>query len=221
MRNNNGNILIILLIAIVLLGTLTIVISDDETGSDISKEKISLSINSLQTFSNEVHMAVNKLILSGISEQEIQFSHDKLHSDYGTEGGNDSNTEVFHIDGGQAAYRSPPKNINDGSEWEFMGGTALPELGTEDSSELIAILPNINSSLCDAINSRMGYDISTTNPQDTGQCIYNTIDRFTPANSYKDSGANTIDDSSVIYPFMEGCISCGSNKHYIKVLIIR
>ncbi len=221
-KNENGNILIILLMAVVLLGVLTMVISSKESGNKaIDDEQISLSINKIQTMSSQIAMGVDKLIRNGISETDIRFSHDKLNPDYGVAGGSDSNAEVFHLDGGQISYQSPPKGINDGSEWEFMAHTALPDLGDNSYSELVAILPNITDKYCDAINTRLGYDISVIYPEDTGACIYDQTQRFSASNQYNDSSPNTINSASVKYPFMEGCIKCSDKNHYIKVLLVR
>jgi len=220
--NERGNILVILLLAIILMGLLTMVIGNTQSGNNtIGKEKISIAMNHVQLFSNEIAIATDKLINQGISENDIEFSHSKISSDYGTAGGTDSNVEIFHIDGGQAVYKDPPKGINDKSPWEFTGGTAFPELGDEDSAELIAILPNVTQEFCDAINTRLDYDTSIMNPTDTGACILNKSDRFRLGNRYNDVSPNKIDETTVKYPFMEGCLACGDANHYVKVLIVR
>ena len=89
----------------------------------------------------------HEIFQNDFSENDIRFSHPDAHTDYGLITDTPAR-QVFSREGGGASYRAAPSGINDGSAWEFYGGTHMPDVGS-DRAELIAVLPNLTQEFCE------------------------------------------------------------------------
>lgn len=221
-EDESGNILLIILLAIVLLGALTIAMQGtSSSGGHIDRETLMLRVGETQRYAAELERAVMYIQQNGKSESEIRFAHPDANTDYGDlSADTDPTDQVFHKLGGAARYRSPPAGISDGSAWEFYGHTALPEVGS-DAAELIAVLPNVTSEFCARINSDIGY---AAQPTDTGTCINGgATERFDDGTQYESSPNTVVDANFSIKPSTEGCVQCtgDGSYHYFRVLLAR
>ncbi len=209
-----GNVLVIVLLAIVLIGALTVAIQGSSNqNSHIDNETLILRISEVQRYVGELERGVGFIMQNGFSESDIRFAHPNANSDYGDlSADTDKSDQLFAREGGAAKYRLPPKNINDGSAWEFYGHTALPEVGS-DEAELIAVLPNVTKAFCEKINSVIGYD--TTQPSDSATCIKGSAsDRFDDSTQFS-SSPNTVTEATFsLKPSMQGCVQCTSDNSY-------
>jgi hypothetical protein len=225
-RNDNsesGNILLIILLAIVLIGALSVALQGSgQQNATIDKETLVIRIAEVQRHGSEVERGVNYVLRNGKSELDIRFSYPDADADYGDlNGDSDKTDQVFAKDGGAANYRFPPRGINDDSKWEFYGDTVLPEVGS-DEPELIAVLPNVSQEFCEGVNRLIGYD-SAVQPLDTGSCLNaGSSARFNNANQFSGS-PNTVNDASFTRkPAMQGCVKCDDNTyHFFHVLLAR
>lgn len=242
--SENGNVLFIILIAIVLIGMLTAAIQTTSRpeGSNIDKETLIIRASEVQRYASELERAVNYIMQDGKSESDIQFAHPDAHSDYGDLSADpDPSDQMFHVAGGGANYRAAPAGINDGSAWEFYAGTHLPGMGTDTRAELIAVLPNVTQDFCDKINTLNG---QTGIPADTGggaasgttsagDCLaLGALGRFdeTVLPGFY-STANTTDETSFTQdpntgearPAPQACVRCslGPANHFYHVLLVR
>lgn len=232
--------LFIILIAVALIGTLTAAIqySSRPEGANIDKERLVIRISEAQRYASELERAVLFIMQSGKSEADIRFAHPDAPSDYGDLSADaDPSDQVFHKDGGGAAYRAPPEEINDGSAWEFYGGTHLPGVGS-DRAELVAVLPNVTPQFCDRINEMNG---QTATPTDTGggsaaganpgDCLNLGDDgRFGATQTFY-ATANTVNEAtfaqdsvtSEAKTALQACVVCSldSQRHFYHVLMAR
>lgn len=236
-----GNILFIILLAVVLIGLLTAAIqaTNNSEGANIDDETLIIRASDVQRAAAEIERGVKFIMEDGKSETQLSFAHPSASSDYGTIG-TDPEAEIFNPDGGAANYPAVPANINDGSAWEFYAGTALPGIGTS-KADLIAVLPNVTQQFCERINTLNG---QSGQPQDTGasaasgttsagDCIYmGTLGRFgdgTGDQYY--STPNTADattfeqdpSTSEARPAAQACVRCaiGPAYHFYHVLLAR
>jgi hypothetical protein len=243
-KHEHGNMLFMILIAVVLIGLLTTVIMATSTtdGSNIDKETLIIRASEAQRAASEFERAVMFIINNGKSESDIRFAHPAAHTDYGDLSLADELAEqqvqVFHANGGGATYREPPVEVNDGSQWEFYGGTAIPGVGT-DRADLVAVLPNVTQQFCDKINELN--DQPTTTPEDTGtgaaggsnpgDCVaIGALGRFDDAQQFYDT-PNTMNETtftqdpntSAARPAMQACVRCdaGPATHFYHVLLAR
>lgn len=223
MGQQHGNILFIILLAIGLIGALTVAIqsSGQNNNANIDRETLLIRMSEIVRYGSELERGVIYVVQNGFSESDIRFSHPDADSDYGDlASDSDKTDQVFDREGGGARYRPAPEGINDGSNWEFYGHTSLPDVGS-DEAELIAVLPNVTQAFCDALNKSIGYDAQ---PQDTGTCIYGgATARFDTGTQFFAS-PNTVDDSTFsIKPSMRGCVECTSDNslHFFHILLAR
>lgn len=200
-----GNILIYILIGIVLAGALTFALSQSDAGKNLDDENLMISANQVQDYAAQMQAGVNLLLQKGVSEADLRFAHPKNIPAYGTVTTTPEN-QLFHPQGGNVAFKTPPAGVNDGSRWEVIGDLAVPQAGS-NRAELTAILPKVTAQFCTAINKRLGITIST-----------NITCSFLPATpfpgSYSTSPytyADTVFDKA---PVLQGCGQCSSGDYY-------
>lgn len=223
MRHQNGNALFIILLAIGLIGALSFAIqgSGQNKNANIDRETLIIRVSEVFRYSSELERGVNFVLQNGYSESDIRFAHPNSHTDYGDlASDSDKTDQVFDREGGGARFRSAPDGINDGSNWEFYGHTALAHVGS-DRSELVAVLPNITQAFCDEINKSVGY---AAQPEDTGTCINGgATARFDTGTQFFSSPNTTDETTFSVKPSLRGCIECTSDNslHYFHVLLAR
>lgn len=237
-----GNMLFMILIAVVLIGLLTAAIMSTSTtdGANIDDETLVIRASEVQRTASEFERAVLFIISNRKSEVDIRFSHPANHADYGDlSADTDPSDQVFSPQGGGAAYREPPADINDGSKWEFYGGTAIPGVGTA-KPDLIAVLPNVTQQFCNKINELNGQPVTPT-PEDTGSaaagvgvagdCLhmgplgrFNSTEQFYTVPNTTDEATFAQDpNTSAARPALQACVQCdiGPATHFYHVLLAR
>jgi len=217
-RPSSGNIMFMLLIAIVLFAALSVAITKGNQGSgSMSGEKTNLAADQVASFAVDVKRAVENMTRAGNSEADISFAHAGL-TGYGTPGTNPK-TEIFGFEGGGVALMDVPENVTEATQWEFTGGTAAPGVGDDAAADLIMVLPNVNEAFCRAFNKKARYQPVDPIPEDTTACVYDTGARYTGTFA---SSPNTMDASTFrATPAPFACVACGSAYHAYYVLLER
>ena len=220
----DGNVFVFILIAIVLIGLVTVAIRSGSQGTgDVDKETVTVGAAKIRQYAAEVERGT-ALILSGpVSETDIRFAHANAAAEYGTDPTVTPQAQVFSPQGGGAGDEAPPAGANDGSAWEFYGNTAMPNVGS-DKPDLIAVLPNVSAEICTKINADDGYAAPAT-LEDDGTCV-NTgaAARFGAGAQYADGSPNTLVTASfpADRPILDACITCADGTHhYVHVLHAR
>ncbi len=220
--NEHGNVLVMVLLAIVLIGALSVAIQGTSQQSNhIDDETLLFRVSETQRYATEIERGITFILQNGYSEADIRFSHPNAHNDYGDlSADTDTGDQMFDRLGGAAKYSSPPEGVNDSSPWEFYGHTALPHVGS-DEAELIALLPNVTEKFCNRINDIIGYD--TTMPQDDGTCIHGgATSRYDDTTQFSSSPNTTNEATFSLKPSTRGCVQCSSGEyHYFHVLLTR
>ncbi len=239
-QSERGNVLIIVFFAVVLIGILTAAImgSNRSETAGIDDETLIIRVTEVQRYASELERAVLFIIRNGFSEEDIRFSHPNAHPDYGDLSADlDPTDQVFDRSGGGALWRRPPSGINDGSDWEFYGGTHLPGIGS-DRAELVAVLPNVSDEFCAAINRSAGQSggpadtgASSASGANPGDCVNLGADgRFDNGQQFYDT-ANTTDENSFeqdptvnqVRSAPQACVVCslGPANHFYHVILAR
>lgn len=227
----SGNIIFFILLAIVLVGLVTAALrSGGIEGANIDREDMVIKVAQVRQNAAELERAVTLVMQNGISEVEISFAAD--HSSavaYGTYDDN-AKAEVFNPKGGGAIWRNPPSGVNDGSFWEFYGTTSAPGVGT-DRADLIAVLPNVAKSFCDAVNKINEQPVAIT-PADDATCLTGgtVFKGLTPPDStpnpFSDPGSPMSETTfrqgpDSVAPAGQACVSCSGVYHFYHVLLSR
>ena len=219
MRQQSGNILFMILIAIALLATLSYAMSGSmRGGGNITNDQLRVRVDRLLTIASDIKTGVNTIYTQGVSESDISFAHPSL-TGYGTIG-TDTLVEVFNEDGGGVGAPDIPSGLNDGSQIEFYGHTRAPRMGENGVADLLLVVPNMTESACRAINFRLGYAETAPIPQDNdgdSLCVYTGASgRF--AGTFETVAPNQMDDGTpdmTILPAPYGCVTCGSSQYHM------
>ncbi len=160
MKNENGNALWFILLAVALFGILAAVISRnnsavDQTG-DIEKDRIKAS--EFLRYGKSVEQAVQKMMLNnGTSENDLDFL--SIDADHDNINCTTNDCDVFHVEGGGIAYRTPAELLKDSAhtqDWHVSTSNRVYQSGcdTADRSctELLLIAKDIPKSICLQIN---------------------------------------------------------------------
>lgn len=153
--SQSGNILFYILMAIVLIGALTIALRD--TGgmdSNINKENAKIMATEIARYSDEVANGAKILLNNGVSENDIRFAIPGSVTTYGDITSNPQN-QIFSKQGGQTSYKAPPKNAATATSYSFSALRALPGVGS-DKAELVMTLKGLTEESCLAVNNMFG-----------------------------------------------------------------
>ena len=158
-KNRNGergNVLFYILIAVVLFAALGFTVSNMMRGGNvdmISEENASMYAGEILDYGRVMRQAVQDMRISnGCEDTQISFTRES-GDDY-EHASENVNCQVFNVDGGDINYTAPHESIT-ASEWIFIGTNIVDGVGTA-SPDLIALLPDITQTVCNAINERTG-----------------------------------------------------------------
>jgi len=158
-QSQSGNALWFILIAVVLLGALTITLSRGGSSSDQTGdfEQLSIKISQMLRFTKSIEEGVKNLqMLNSCSETDINFFDPNIAELAAYERTPDTSDEckVFNVKGAGLAWQASPNGVNDGSDWIFNGETRICGIDS-DRSEVTIILKNMNQKVCEQINRRV------------------------------------------------------------------
>jgi hypothetical protein len=225
--NQRGNIIFMVLLAIALIGLLTVAIQRTDSGdaSNISGETLMIRASEVQRAASEIERAVMYIMERGnVSQRDLRFA---IPTNSATEYGDITSQprrQIFHTDGGAANYPTPPTGVQNAvAPWEFYGGTRIPGVGT-NRPDLIAVLPNVTLQFCELIN-RLNGQTGSQPAEDGAGCInQGATQRFGTA-FFNDATPNTLNDASFTRtPALQACVSCpadGGTYHFYHVLYAR
>lgn len=215
----SGNVIFFILLAVVLVGLVTVAIRSGDEGANIDKETIIIRVSEMRQYVSDIERGLRFIMQDGASEAEIRFAHPDANPAYGAIADTPTR-QLFNDTGGGVQYRLPPTDITSDS-WEFYGNTRIPGVGT-DNPELIAVLPNVTTAFCTKINEMNGH---TGQPaEDAGCSIHDTGLRFTSGTLFQDGTENTLNEASfTVTPAVQACVQCaaGPTYHFYHVLMAR
>lgn len=160
--NQSGNAIWFVLMAIILLGVLTVSITNGGRSSDQKGdfERLSVKVSKLLRYAKGISSAIDKMrMVNGCSEVDINFFDPDVTELAGYERSPDTDDEckVFNAKGAGLSWQAPPSGINDGSGWIFNGTTAICDLES-DRTEVLILLKDMNKKACEMINRQLYSD---------------------------------------------------------------
>ncbi len=169
MRDENGNVLLFILIAIVLYGALTFALSNSDGASDFNTdtEQFKAELGELYNYASTMQSVVQKLkTINGCDDNDIDFYVSGVtHANYQHA---DSNfrCNVFHPKGGGMSYASRPDMIIDAGVtadyYRFIGTQSIDDVGTTKSELIFSAL--VTEQACEQINTHMDITNPSGNP---------------------------------------------------------
>lgn len=229
-HSQKGNVLFIILVAVMLFAALGFAVSDILRSGDprmIGEQRAQLFADELMDYSQNIRLAIQDMKISnGCSDTDISFTRTAGDAYEHSPAAPDT-CKVFHPRGGGMTYVEPAEGSNDGSPWLFTGRYRIPGIGTGAETfsgagpvteqELLMILPGIADNICAQIN--LDADI-TTLPVDDG--LTQTEFDGTYISVFGDAViSNTANPPLNLYkPF--ACISINNTSNiFYRVLIAR
>lgn len=177
MKTENGSVLFVILVAVMLFAALSYTVAQmlrgGDSGTQISEQKASLLADEILGYGRQLRQSVQTMRISNSCQPEdISFEATGL-TGYAHAPAASSNCTLFDASGGGQTYISPSADFGDGSDWIFTGANIVDDVGTT-APDLVAILPNLKLTICNSINDKLGHtgpggeaDISYTTFQDT------------------------------------------------------
>ncbi len=217
----SGNVLFLILIAVVLFAALSYAVSQTMRSSGSSgtaQESGKIDSAYLLQFPTSVRQAIVRMKLArSYTNEDISFVHPG-DTTYGTFGTNPTK-EVFHPQGGAVVYQAPPAQINDGTQWVFNGDIEIngqgTTAGTSSSSDLVAFLPGVRQDVCRYLNQGFDGGTPTTPPTVT---VAGETTPFTGTFGYTSTISNAALDGKDSYCYYSGTLG---KYVYYQVLISR
>jgi len=212
-RTESGNALWFILIAIGLLGLLTVSLTRSGSGTNEtgSFEQNQIAASEILSTVKSIENAVQFLLTKGCSENEISFWHDSddngiedASDDYYNAGApSDKSCHVFDPAGAGMTYESG---------FLFTGFTRILSVGTDSRHELLIVLPNASNDSCNQVNRITGA------PTNSGTPFVDNFDRTLFTGDFGTDTGNgfTIGDAEASLSGTETfCIADTSSNNYI------
>ncbi len=147
-----GHALWLILIAVVLFGALSYVLSRSGERA-VEEEKLLMASAKVTQFPAAIRTAMARLVAAGIALEDMDFS------EMGT-----SPRSIFYSGGGGVAYQKPPYLIGSQTEWRFKTksrdntGWFIAGVGTDgpEGKDIFAYISGVSVALCEELNRNTG-----------------------------------------------------------------
>lgn len=163
--HQNGSVFFYILIAIVLLASLSYAVSNNSrVGTTIiTEQQAKVTSSQILEQAEAATLAVQKLLLRGFDETEISFENNQV-AGYALAACTTDDCKVFADSGGALNWFFPPENANSGEHWVYTGNLPIADNGSNNLYDVTMILPNVNDSICRQINFELNITSSITDP---------------------------------------------------------
>lgn len=162
MKNENGSIVIWLLIGMLLFAALGMAMMQGSRTSavSLSKEEASTYAKMVISQGEELKGAVKRMTLRGCDNEDISFEND-IDVNYVNINNPPDTCKVFNPSGGGLNF--PVVSFNDGTQWVFTGNNRLntPAGGANNERDLIAVLGGLDEQTCRSLNEILGINPPT------------------------------------------------------------
>ena len=183
-KGERGNVLFLILIAVALFAALSYAVTQSTRsgGGDAGRETSRISSAQLTQYPAGIRTSLVRMIIGGQNVDTLEFNSagtPGAGAEWGgcleyPGGSGEYPRCVFHPTGGGATYMSPSSDlVAAATGWVFNGENEINLIGTTTAgdavgtgtADLIAFLPNITLSVCEAINDELGI---TAIPEESG-----------------------------------------------------
>ncbi len=234
-QNEKGNILFLILLAVVLFAALSYAVTQSMRGGGGNAGSETNLVNSavLSQYPVGLRAAILRMIVDGTDVTTLNFDPPSVFS---TMTAGEQALAVFHPDGGGASFGYIPTDAlltpSSTARWVFTRNFGIEDIGAtatgsgDVGKDIIAIAPGVSAAICAKINNELGVDsipeVSTTLPLTVGATTMQQVEEFTY--SQTSTVAEIADTGSVIdgQPFL--CIDYSTTTDvyaYYHVLVER
>lgn len=225
-HTENGNVFVIILIAVVLFGALifTFSRSGSQGISSISKQEAKITAQEIINYARLVEGAVDRVRRNGCSESEINFENLIVTGYTNLTAPSDESCDIFSDNGGKISFSSATNKTTDGSYWLISPAIAIVNVGSDSATnectedrctELNLFLGPLSTPICDALNSLLNA------PNTTAESMTGYGSQFTGAYTNADQLGNT---STTYRNIHSACLNGNSDPtglYFYHVLLAR
>jgi len=171
LRDQKGNALFLILIAVALFAALSYAVTQSgRSGGGVDKEKLILQASQVIDYVGQVEQTISRMrLINGCADTDISFENPITAGYTNATSPADKSCHVFDPEGGGLSYNAPNSAWFDLThsaearyqEWFFTGRPMIWSQGT-DASELMIALPYITLELCQELNKKLGTSIPPT-----------------------------------------------------------
>lgn len=155
-RNEQGNALFLILIAVILFAALSYAITQsNRSGGNTARETNLISSTTVTQYPSAVRTGVTRMLLRGRIPSELLF-----HAPGSFTGGSE-HLEVFHPSGGGVSFQNVDPNTVDVNasgvpqgQWYFLKNKVVTDVGTT-TGEVVAVLTRVKTGVCQQINEQI------------------------------------------------------------------
>jgi hypothetical protein len=217
-----GNVLFLILIAVVLFAALSYAVSQTTRGGGIdpSDEKAKMLAPEILNYVTAVQTAITRLQISnGCEDTEISFENSVVPSYVNPYSPSNKSCHVFDKLGAGLSWRTFQKDFWEDSKKSspiFTGQIKIINIGI-DKAELSLVMFNIDKSLCKSINRELGINMPS------GEPLIDGFSQLPFVGTYNDSTNGRIGDfGSAPYAGKRSfCIDKSGPFSFVHVLIAR
>ena len=182
-NNQSGNILLFILIAILLIGLLTLSLtrSNNSTNETGSYELQQITISNFLRYSKTLENGITQLMARGCGENDISFENSNVSGYENPNAPSDNSCHLFEPEGAGLEWQTPDNKVS-ALPYGIYGDHVVHGVGSTDSplsnanADLILVLPDVSASLCAAINLQVDNGV-TGIPEDRGDSISDGTER--------------------------------------------
>lgn len=242
--SESGSVIWFILLAVVLLGALTMTISrsSDTVEQSGDRERARVVASEMMRYAKGIEQTISQMRMNGISENEISFENSFV-SGYENARCTSTSCLVFDEEGGGQTYREPATAWLDGAynaedHYEtllFTSNPCIPNVGNYgepgncavDTStlDLVLVIPFIKKSICLEINRLVDLGVGGADPpQDDSAAWDNSVANarytgtFNVGNNLQSAGG---DLTSVSVGCFEGDTRPAGGYHFFHTLLAR
>ena len=160
-RGEQGNVLFLILIAVVLFAALSYAVtrSSNNSSGGVDNEKGKILAAQLIQYPASLRTTIVRMIINGTNVDDLRFDPPQNFASLTNIEG-----QVFHPQSGGATYsESIPDMMASATtqEWYFNAGFEIENIGLNQSgsdagNEIVAFLPGIHKGMCESINEDLG-----------------------------------------------------------------
>lgn len=233
MNKQSGNILLFILIAILLIGLLTVSLtrSSNNTNDTGDFEQNTIIASQIMRYAKAIEASVTQLLARGCGENDISFENDIIAGYTNTFPSAPTTNEchVFEPEGGGQEFVNPSTSWLDTSfsaganygEFHFPRGTCIYGVGDNYdlsgngncdinpvlNEELIITLPYLKQSICESLNRQAGHNFATI-PSEADS----TLETNKFVGSY--TGSSEVGNNPTLYGVATGCLQQAPSGTY-------
>lgn len=243
-QTESGSVIWFILLAVILLGALTIAISrsSDTVEQSGDRERARVVASDIMRYAKGIEQAISQMRMSGISENAISFENGVV-AGYTNPRCTSTSCRLFHEEGGGLVYREPEDMWLDGAynaetfygELLFTSNPCIPNVGnygegancaTDLSTvEIMMIIPFIKESICLEVNRMVDLGTGGAAPPLDDQAAWSATESDVRFTGLFNNGFNLETASSDLEGFTAGCFQGGTRPdggyHFFYTLLPR